>query len=375
MTSTVSSGGKKSVGRKVGIPLGAKVGIGVAALLVVGGAAAAIYHISGSKNKLSKTEEQTETQEITEGTENTTENTGETSESTSEATSEATTGAAATEAESIADRSMEEYAKFLSGEATAVVDNGYENDVYTSTNGETFSQGETVDIHALENNIYTEKVDAATEITGKKYAYVDAGNDGVQELVINVSGDIDGYGEGYGMTAVVKYMDDGLHVTYVGNSYPSYGPGTWTEVTDGGRVNCTLRAQFSAYYTEMGILDANGIYHNVYALTSEMNPVMESAGEAFEAANATMVSEYGDECYPAVTINEYIVGGVTYYVLHDEDTSIPENARYHELINGIESITVVSEDDIASIIDQEQQKYVQGVSSGDDLTYLDWTEY
>jgi DNA-directed RNA polymerase specialized sigma24 family protein len=364
----VSTAGRTSSGKSAGMSTGIKVAIAAAAVLLVGGGAAAIFH-NVSKDKAAKSD--TSTESMSDGLETSAEQGEEPTESSTELSTEAASQEANTT--DLAAASTAAYQSFMSGELTAVVDDMYVNVAFESTVDLGFTQGEAVSVSDIENRFglcVGGSSENTYEITDRSYGYLDAGNDGVQELAINLSGTLDETETG-NLTVVLKYKEDGLHLTYAGYSLYRVG----TTVYSGGQVSYYGSGGASSNYTEGGVLDANGVYHNLYTMNFEGDPVNGVTEDAFKSAAETMQSEFEDY-FPGVAIKTYSIDGATYYVAEDEEgyAGTEQNTRYHELLETTTGITFTSADDIANMINAEQEKYVTGVAY-DDTTAINWTNY
>jgi hypothetical protein len=208
------------------------------------------------------------------------------------------------------------------------------------------------------------------QINEKKYAYIDVGNDGVQELAVTLSGNVN-ENESGDLTVLIKYREDGLHLTYAGNSLYRTG----TRIDGQGVVSYAGSGGAATAYYESGVLDADGVYHNVYTAQYQGDPVYVVPEEGFKTASDTMKSEFGDDYYPGVEINIYEIDGTKYYVASDADgyAGTDQNTRYHELLETTTGVTFISEDELSDIVSDVQARYLPNGLSGD--TDINWSAY
>lgn len=334
---------------KAGLGLGAKIGIGVAAAtLVAGGTIATIKIVD--KNKEPKAPATIE--EIASDTDDKTEDITTEEVVSSEETTEATTEEPTTEdpLAALQEKSLAAYQRFLDNEAAATCTSN------TLTWGSLVNTEDIGKTYTIQELLYI-----PSDIWGNpgeryiKYSYIDCGNDGVNELAVNivVAGEDGEYSEASYNYAIIKYIDGELRICATTESfYRTYGYITYYGgLTTGGSGGA------STHYSSEAVVLADGSAYTIYESCTEGTPdFMTYWDNRFETAFENYKASGGTSDYPIGIIQYTINDNYIYAPEVYSDDPLSDDANLFISCIKETGINIVSTEEMNSIL-QERYDY------------------
>lgn len=158
------------------------------------------------------------------------------------------------------------------------------------------------------------------EISGIEYAFMDCGDDGLEEMQVRFVGlDIYGPGDDSNLTMVVSYREGRLELLYTCESWARSS----TEIDFYGCIHSGGAESAGEYITQEQYIDGNGDVQTVYEVQSLGGWwVSYMVRAAYNAA-------YGDNA-PGISVDNYVINGQEYCVFNG-DENIPEHGNFMAL--------------------------------------------
>ena len=144
--------------------------------------------------------------------------------------------------------------------------NNYQPEKYYEINGYMFNKDDSVtldELLAVYNKYYLEELSYSDIIYNLSYTYIDAGDSGKQQLVVEC-----GFPQGSGAQFIIGAQDGQLEMMYVIDSHDRvYG----TVANKYGLITLTGSSSYAEYEIENKYLDESGEIHNLYIETANYN--------------------------------------------------------------------------------------------------------